>query len=268
MSATALKHPGVMTLRRLHAGEAVGDEAAQHAQACDVCKATLASFVAEQQQFEAEISFDRFAAGVERAARQASKPVVRRQWPSVVMALAAGLTVIVGAQVVLSQVEPAGTTNRVKGGAAVSVVVAGVGPQRAASENAGVPEALAPGERVRIGIAPDAWCPSSRSCERASRNYALVVSIDDAGEITPIYVDNGRSLAIGASKDTMWLPESLEFTGTGLEHVVIVLSASPLTLDQVAAPLQLAYKDARGDLTKLGSLPLPGEQFHRTFLKP
>ena len=256
MSATALKHPGVMTLRRLHAGEAVGDEATQHAQACEVCKATLASFAAEQQQFEQEISFDRFAAGVERAARQASRPVVRRQWPQMVMALAAGLTLIVGAQVVLSQVEPAGTTNRLKGGAAVSIVVAGVGPQRAASENSGVPEALAPGERVRIGLAPDAW------------KYALVASIDDAGEITPIYVDNGRSLAIGASKDTMWLPESLEFTGKGLEHLVIVLSASPLTLDQVAAPLELAYKDARGDLTKLGSLPLPGEQFHRTFLKP
>lgn len=256
MSATALKHPGVMTLRRLHAGEAVGDEATRHAQACDVCKATLASFVAEQQQFEQELSFDRFAAGVERAARQASRPVVRRQWPQVVMALAAGLTLIVGAQVVLSQVEPAGTTNRLKGGAAVSVVVAGVGPQRAASENSGVPEALAPGERVRIGLVPEAW------------KYALVVSIDDAGEITPIYIDNGRSLAIGASKDTVWLPESLEFTGKGLEHLVIILSASPVTLDQVAAPLQLAYKDARGDLTKLGSLPLPGEQFHRTFLKP
>jgi len=33
-------------------------------------------------------------------------------------------------------------------------------------------------------------------------------------------------------------------------------------------PLRLAFQDARGDLTKLGSLPLPGEQFHRTFLKP
>ena len=256
MNATALKHPGVMTLRRLNAGEAVGDEVKEHAQACDACQATLASFVAEQQQFEQEISFDRFAAGVERAARQASKPAVRRQWPQVVMALAAGLTVIIGAQVVLSQVEPAGTTNRVKGGAAVSVIVAGVGPQRTASENAGVPEALAPGERVRIGIAPETW------------KYALVASIDDAGEITPIYVDNGRSLALGATKDTVWLPESLEFTGKGLEHVIVILSASPLTLDQVSAPLQLAYKDARGDLTKLGSLPLPGEQFHRTFLKP
>ena len=103
---------------------------------------------------------------------------------------------------------------------------------------------------------PDAW------------KYALVVSIDEAGEITPIYVDNGRSLAVGASKAIVWLPESLELTGKGMEHVVILLSASPLTLDQVATPLRLAFQDARGDLTKLGSLPLPGEQFHRTFLKP
>jgi hypothetical protein len=96
----------------------------------------------------------------------------------------------------------------------------------------------------------------------------LVVSIDDAGEITPIYVENGRSLPIAPGSARTWLPDSLEFTGKGLERLVIVLSASPLTLDQVSAPLRLAWQDARGDLTKLGSLPLPGAQFHRTFLKP
>ena len=257
MSAMAvMKHPGSMTLRRLHAGEAVADEVQQHVQQCEACRATMLSFSEEQQRFEQEISFDRFAAGVERAARQASKPApVRRQWPQLVMALAAGLTLIVGVQAVLSRVEPVGE-NRVKGGASVQVVVAGQGPQRDASEKSDVAEALAPGERVRIGLTPDAW------------KYALVVSIDDAGEITPIYVDNGRSLAVGASKEIVWLPESLEFTGKGMEHLIILLSASPLTLDQVAAPLKLAFQDARGDLTKLGSLPLPGEQFHRTFLKP
>lgn len=243
-------------LRRLHAGEAVGDEISQHVQQCEACRAMMTSFTDEQQRFEQEISFDRFAAGVERAARQASKPApVRRQWPQFVMALAAGLTLIVGVQAVLSRVEPVGE-NRVKGGASVQVVVAGQGPQRDASAKSDVAEALAPGERVRIGLVPDAW------------KYALVVSIDDAGEITPIYVDNGRSLAVGASKEVVWLPESLEFTGKGMEHVVILLSASPITLDQLAAPLRLAFQDARGDLTKLGSLPLPGEQFHRTFLKP
>jgi hypothetical protein len=258
VSATALKHPGSLTLRRLQAGEDVGGEVKAHVDACATCQATLASFAAEQQAFEQQISFDRFAAGVERAAREATKPApsTQRRWLQPVLALAAGLVVIAGAQLVLTRVEPAGPGNRLKGGAAVQVVVAGQGPQRDASEKPDVAEALAAGERVRIGITPDAW------------KYALVVSIDDAGEITPIYVDNGRSLALGASKDTVWLPESLEFTGKGLERVVIVLSASPLGLDQVAAPLRLAFQDARGDLTKLGSLPLPGQQFHRTFLKP
>lgn len=257
MSATAVKHPGQLTLRRLHAGEAVGDEVTAHAQQCEACRAALASFATEQQQFEQQISFDRFAAGVERAAREAAKPgAPRRHWPQVVLALAASLALIAGAQLVLSQVEPEGSFNRVKGGASVSVVVAGSGPQRAASPDGAVAEALAAGERVRVGIAPGPW------------KYALVVSIDDAGEITPIYVDNGRSLTIGAGQETQWLPESLEFTGKGLERVVVLLSAAPLTLDQVAAPLRLAFDDARGNLTKLGSLPLPGEQFHRTFLKP
>ncbi|MBL8920816.1 MAG: ACP synthase [Myxococcaceae bacterium] len=250
-----MKHPGSLTLRRLHAGEAVGDEVTLHVAACEACSATLASFSSEQQAFEQQISFDRFAAGVERAAREASRPPPQRRWLQPMLALAAGLVVIAGAQLVLSRVEP-GSGNRLKGGAAVQVVVAGRGPQRDASEKPHVAEALAAGERVRIGLTPDPW------------KYAIVVSIDDAGEITPIYVDNGHSLAVGASKDTVWLPESLEFTGAGLEHVVIVLSSSPLSLDQLASALRLAFDDARGDLLKLGSLPLPGQQFHRTFLKP
>lgn len=255
---SALKHPGSLTLRRLHGGEAVGDEVSVHVEACAACKATLATITAEQQAFEQQISFDRFAAGVERAAREASRPAPAKQrpWLQPVLALAAGLVVIAGAQLALSRVEPTGAGNRVKGGAAVQLVVAGHGPQRDASERPDVAEALAAGERVRIGLTPDTW------------KYAIVVSIDDDGEITPIYVDNGRSLAIGASKDTIWLPESLEFTGKGLEHVVIVLSSSPLGLDQLAGALRLAFDDARGDLLKLGSLPLPGQQFHRTFLKP
>lgn len=247
-------HPGSLTLRRLLAGEVLNDVKA-HVELCDACKATVASFSSEQQQFEAEISFDRFAAGVERAARQQSKPK-RADWPRVALAIAATVTLLAGVQFALSSIEPGGSTSRIKGSASVQAVVAGQGPQREASSRADVPEALAAGERVRLGLTGDAW------------KYAIVVSIDEAGEITPIYVDNGRSLALGSTKEVLWLPESLEFTGKGLERVVVVLSASPLALEQVANPLALAFKDARGDLTKLGTLPLPGEQFHRTFLKP
>ncbi len=251
-----MKHPGSLTLRRLQAGEAVGGEVSEHVTSCDVCQAELARFTQEQQAFEQAISFDRFAAGVERAARQQTKPAPRRQWPQVVLALAASVTLIAGVQLVLSRVEPAGGGNRLKGGASIQMVVAGAGPQRDVSDKSSVPEALAAGERVRLGITPDEW------------KYALVLSIDDAGEVTPIDVEDGRGVAIGPRKEIVWLPESLEFTGKGLEHVVVLLSAEPLPFEKVAEALRLSFRDARGDLTKVGSLPLPGEQFHRTFLKP
>lgn len=256
MNALATKHPGALTLRRVQIGEAVGADVNEHVASCDVCRAEIARFAEEQRQFEQEISFDRFAAGVERAARQAPKTPVRRRWPQTVLALAAGLMLIAGVQLVLAAIEPVGSGNRLKGGASVQVVVAGSGPQRGASENAAVPEALAAGERVRIGITPDRW------------RFALVVSIDDAGEVTPIYAEGDRSLQIPSGKDVVWLPDSLEFTGKGLEHVVIVLTSEPIAIEKVIEPLRLALRDARGDVTKLGSLPVPGEQFHRTFLKP
>jgi hypothetical protein len=257
VSAAELKHPGSLAVRRLRAGEPVDEATRVHVAGCGSCQAALAALEAEQSQFEQEISFDRFAAGVERAARQAKTPAPSRRWMTPVMAMAAAVVVIAGVQFVLGRIEPEQSgTNRIKGGATVEVVVAGAGPQRAASTDPSVPEALAPGERIRLGLTSEAW------------RYALVVSIDDAGEITPIYVENGRSLPIAPGSARTWLPDSLEFTGKGLERLVIVLSASPLTLDQVSAPLRLAWQDARGDLTKLGSLPLPGAQFHRTFLKP
>ncbi len=125
-----MKHPGSLTLRRLQAGEAVGGEVSEHVTSCDVCQAELARFTQEQQAFEQAISFDRFAAGVERAARQQTKPAPRRQWPQVVLALAASVTLIAGVQLVLSRVEPAGGGNRLKGGASIQMEVAGAGPQR------------------------------------------------------------------------------------------------------------------------------------------
>jgi hypothetical protein len=251
----AMKHPGSLTLRRLLAGEAVGGEITEHAAGCDVCQATLRAFTAEQQAFEAELPFERFAAGVERAARQPRAVSAQRRWVPTVLALAAGVTLIVGVQRLLSTLEPAQGINRLKGGATVELIVAGREGQRAASQDPAVSERLAAGERVRVGLTRDSW------------KYALVVSIDDAGEITPIYLENGRSIPLEGA-GTTWLPDSLEFTGAGLERLVVVLTASPLTLDQVAAPLKLAYDDARGDLTRLATLPLPGAQVHRTFHKP
>jgi hypothetical protein len=65
-----------------------------------------------------------------------------------------------------------------------------------------------------------------------------------------------------------FLPDSFEFTGAGLEHVVVVLTDRALDADVVGSSLRRQFTQAKGDLTKLDGLDLPGEQFHRTFLKP
>src|SRR2546423_6588968 len=75
------EHIGELTLRRRRAGEALGPDAAAidaHATACADCRARLRALDDEQRRFEQEISFDRFAAGVERAARGASQAKARR----------------------------------------------------------------------------------------------------------------------------------------------------------------------------------------------
>ena len=70
------EHIGELTLRRRRAGEALGPDGPAieaHATSCADCRARMRALDDEQRRFEQEISFDRFAAGVERAARGASK---------------------------------------------------------------------------------------------------------------------------------------------------------------------------------------------------
>lgn len=256
---TQMNHPGELKLRALHAGEAVADDVRAHAAGCDECRGRVKGFEDEQRRFEAELPFERFAAGVERARRtprqvaQATGFLVRAPFARLGLALAACLALAVGVQLVRGD-ERHG--NGLKGGAAgVEVVVAGAA-QRPASEDPATPEALAPGERVRFGL------------RAGTLRYGIVVSVDEAGTVTPIYVDGAQSLALSGGAEVEYLPDSLEFTGAGLERVIVVLSHQPLSLDELSAAVKARYDEARGNLTQLGTLDVPGEQFHRTFLKP
>ncbi len=66
----------------------------EHATACERCRAKLQGFDDEQRRFEDAIPFERFAAGVERAARTPA-PARRRERPvRWVMALAASLVAL------------------------------------------------------------------------------------------------------------------------------------------------------------------------------
>lgn len=262
-------HIGELKLRRLWAGESLGSEAtslAAHAGACPSCRGRLKEFDDEQRRFEGAISFDRFAAGVERAARRPAarveRPATRARWvvPALSMAAALALTVTFAAR---QSSDPAGdgeqAMNRIKGGSGIVVRVAAPdrgGQQRSAAADA--PEALSPGERIRIGYQP------------GSHRYLTAISVDDTGAVTGLYPESGRSVTVPRGAETRFLPDSVEFTGKGAERLVVVLSDQPLELEAVKRAARAAFEKAKGDILHLPPLDFVGggEQFHRTFLKP
>jgi hypothetical protein len=260
-------HIGELALRRHRVGEALGAEGMvieAHAAACAECKARLRALDDEQRRFEAAISFDRFAAGVERAAR--GTPVVARRrapirsWMVVpTLAMAAAVAVVVTFHGPLhgpwAPVHPPGYDGS-EGGAGMIVRVAGTAGQRTARVDATEP--LSAGERLRIGY------------QTGGHRYLLSLSIDEHGEVTPLYPEQGASLTVpaGVSSATHFLPDSLELTGAGLERIIVVLSDQPVDMAVARQAARAAYDRAGGDLGHLPRLELPGEQFTRTFAKP
>jgi len=151
--------------------------------------------------------------------------------------------------------------NTTKGGAEIDVRVrGGDGAQRTAA--AETPEALAKGDRVRIGY------------KRGDHRYLIAVSVDEHGQVTALYPESGQSLLVDerckdcAAGALAYLPDSVEFTGPGAERLVVILSDRPLDVEAARRAGRAAYDRARGDVLHLPALELPGEQFQRTFVKP
>ena len=254
-------HLGELTLRRRRAGEPLDGAGAietvdAHLAACAACKARSRGLDDEQRRFEQEISFDRFAAGVERATRSgASAPrrrVPARVWLFPTMAMAAAVALVF----TFAPRTPTRDANRIKGGAGVTVRVAGSAGQRTARIDAAEP--LAPGERLRIGY------------QSGGHRYLLSLSIDQHGEVTPLYPEAGVSLPVpdGAERATRYLPDSLELTGAGIERIIVLLSDQPIDVEAARRSARAAYDQAGGDLSRLPRLALPAEEFERTFAKP
>ncbi|HSY39766.1 MAG TPA: ACP synthase, partial [Polyangia bacterium] len=186
-------HIGELELRRRRAGETLGADAATieaHAAVCAECKARIRALDDEQRRFEAAISFDRFAAGVERAARgprAVPRRAAIRSWMVIpTLAMAAAVAVIVtfhGPSRAPGRVHPAGYDG-IKGGAGMMVRVAGAAGQRTARVDGTEP--LSAGERLRIGY------------QTGGHRYLLSLSIDEHGEVTPLYPEQGGSLTVPA----------------------------------------------------------------------
>jgi hypothetical protein len=258
------EHIGELTLRRRRAGEALGPDTAAidaHAAACSDCRARIRALDEEQRRFEQEISFDRFAAGVERAARGASKaqtakrrPIPINTWVAPMLAMAACLVAVVtfAPRPVITK-----PTVRTKGdGGGITVRVAGVDGQRNARVDSTEP--LARGERLRIGY------------QAGGHRYLLALTIDDHGAVQALSPERGQSLAIGegSTSATRYLPDSWELDGAGVERIIVVLSDQAIDVAAAARAARAAYDKAGGDLGRMPSLDLPGEQFVRTFAKP
>ncbi len=121
---TAPSHLRELSLRQLFAAEAVPAAERQHLEHCGECRARLEGLREEQQQFEAEISFERFAGGVERAARETKQAPSSSQasaWRWSVALAASLVLVVLGARGGLFKISE-GRTNRIKSGAEIEAV--------------------------------------------------------------------------------------------------------------------------------------------------
>lgn len=254
-------HVRAWEVRRVFAGELDGVRQAAiraHLQECPDCREIERTLEDERRQLEAALPFDRFVHGVDEKQRATRPSTSMRRWVQGAAALAACVTLAVIAPGLLARPDglPLGrSANRLKGGAEVELRIAGAsgGPQRVAAAGE---EALGPGERVRIG------------CRAGTHRYVAAVSLDAHGAVSPLYPESGSSLRLDPTPQWTYLPGSLEFTGGGREKVFVVLSDVPLDMARLVGAAKAAFARAGGDLGRVASLDVPGEQFSRTLLKP
>lgn len=201
----SLGGPGVacsaMRVRRLAAGELVGDERARteaHVAGCARCRGVEGELARERARLEAELPFETFAAGV---ADRLATPA-RRRFPSVsALALAASVAFAVALPFALRGPDRRDEV-RVKGGAELALYL---------REGEGA-RALAPGEPVpaggvlRVGFSA------------AGRRYAAVALVDADGAVV---------LHAGPAEAGV-LPGAFEWTGAGEGTLVLVVDDAPV----------------------------------------
>jgi hypothetical protein len=103
----------------------------------------------------------------------------------------------------------------------------------------GSQEELLPGDRVRLGY------------RSADARYLAAVSVDDKGDVTPLYPESGPALAVAPTRETVFLPDSLEFTGAGRERILLFLARTPFDLEATRQAVRAAHEKANGDLGAL-----------------
>ena len=255
-SQTDAGHVGELRLRRFRAGEFTGpehDQIARHTSECASCRSKLRLLQEEQRLFERDIPFERFAGGVERAAR------VPRVRPPRVWALSSAFALVAAAAVMVmvwpfgKPVEVLRGRNHIKGGDSALMRIATAAGENQRSLQPAESTALRPGDRLRLGYT------------RTKPGYLSAVSLDDRGEVSTLYPEDGGSLSVAATQGTTYLPDSLELTGAGRERVFLFLADHPLEARTVEQAVRRAHALAKGDLAALPEPAFPGRDDVRGF---
>jgi hypothetical protein len=242
-------HLAEIALRRYRAGEFSPEECAEtdrHLAACVPCRSKLRMLTEEQRIFEQEIPFERFAGGVERA-RRVPRQRPRRLWFAGLVGAAAAAAVavfLVGT--------PTHQRNPIKGGDEVGdkvvLRIASVAGSAQRVVPPGSQEILEPGDRVRLGYRTD------------EPRHLAALSVDEAGEITLLYPESGPALTTEPSAETVYLPDSLEFTGSGREKVFLFLGRKPFDSAAARQAVKAAHEGAKGDLALMPNPAFAGGQ--------
>ena len=139
----------------------------------------------------------------------------------------------------------------------MTVRVAGAAGQRTARVDA--PEPLATGERVRIGY------------QAGAHRYVLSLSVDEHGEVTPLYPEEGASLTVaGRRRQRHALPARQPRADGGRPRADDrrPLATSRSTSRPPAGRPAPPSSGPGAISATCRALDLPGEQFPRTFVKP
>jgi hypothetical protein len=249
-------HLGELALRRFRVGELTPEKSAeveQHVSSCNLCRTKLRGLADEQRSFEREIPFERFAGGVERA-RRVPRQAARHAWSFGLAGFLAAAAVAV-----FFIRAPTHTRNIIKGAsveATIRIASDGGASQRVAPP--GSHEVLDRGDRIRLGY------------KTGDARFLAAVSVDEQGDVTPLYPEAGPALAVAPTQETVYLPDSIEFTGSGRERVFLFLARNPFDALTAKQAVAAGFQASKGDLDTLPSPAFSGGQdvFSWLFKKP
>jgi hypothetical protein len=119
-------------------------------------------------------------------------------------------------------------------------------------------DVLESGDRVRVGY------------RVPEPGYVAAVSVDEGGEVTLLYPESGPALRAAPTAELVYLPDSVQFTGTGREKVFLFVARSPFDSATAKQAVSDALSAAKGDLALLPNPAFAGGQrvFSWLFRKP